>query len=169
MVFRNKTPGDWRKIIHMHEFHSPHQHWMQQAIETARQALPQDVPVGALLLHHGQIIAQAYNRREIDQNPVGHAELLVLQEAAQYLGRWRLQETILYVTLEPCPMCASAIQQARVGQVVYGAADPVMGACGSRYGLLLNSPELPVISGVLEEPCGQLLRTFFERLRNKQE
>jgi tRNA(adenine34) deaminase len=149
----------------MYESHSAHQKWMQQAIDVAKQALPQDVPVGAVLIHNNQIIAQACNRREIEQNPVGHAEILVLQEAAQNLGKWRLQDTILYVTLEPCPMCASAIQQARVGQVIYGATDPVMGACGSRYGLLLDSPELPVMSGVLEEPCGQLLKDFFEQLR----
>lgn len=149
----------------MHEFHSPHHHWMQQAIDIAQQALPKDVPVGAVLVQDGQIVAQACNRREIDQNPIAHAEMLVLQKAAETLENWRLNDTILYVTLEPCPMCASAIQQARVGQVIFGAADPVMGACGSRYGLLLDSPELSVLSGVLEEPCGQLLRTFFEQLR----
>lgn len=149
----------------MYDFPSSHATWMQQSIEIARQALPLDVPVGALLLHNGQIIATGYNRREIDHNPVGHAEMLVLQQAAKQLGNWRLSDTILYVTLEPCPMCASAIQQARVGQVVFGAYDPVMGACGSKYGLLLDTPELPVLGGVMEEPCGDLLRQFFSKMR----
>lgn len=149
----------------MHEFHSFHTPWMQQALQAARQALPQDVPVGAVLVYQEQLIAQACNRREIDQNPIAHAELLVLQQAASRLENWRLNDTILYVTLEPCPMCASAIQQARVGTVVFGAADPVMGACGSRHGLLLDSPDLPVISGVLEAPCSELLRSFFSQLR----
>jgi tRNA(adenine34) deaminase len=149
----------------MHEIHTPHHHWMQLAIDAARQALPLDVPVGAVLIHEGRILAKACNRREIDQNPIAHAEMLVLQRAAEVMENWRLKNTVLYVTLEPCPMCASAIQQARVGQVIFGAADPVMGACGSRYGLLLDSPQLPVMSGILEEPCSQLLREFFDQLR----
>ena len=133
----------------------------------AEQALPADVPVGALVLHQGQVIAEAYNRREVDGNPVGHAEILALQAAARHLGRWRLSETQLYVTLEPCPMCASAIMQARVGQVIFGAYDPVMGACGSRYGLLLDSPDLPLRGGVLEAECAQQLRDFFQQARQK--
>lgn len=133
----------------------------------AEQALPVDVPVGALILHQGEIIAQAYNRRELDKNPVGHAEVLALQAAAAHLGNWRLNETQLYVTLEPCPMCASAIMQARVGQVIFGAYDPIMGACGSRYGLLLDSPELPVRGGVLESECANQLRDFFKQARQK--
>lgn len=149
----------------MHEFHTPYVPWMQRAIDVARQALPLDVPVGAVLIHEGQVLAQACNRREIDQNPIAHAEILVLQKAAEVLGNWRLNDTLLYVTLEPCPMCASAIQQARVGKLIFGATDPVMGACGSRYGLLVDSPQLPVMSGILEEPCSQLLRDFFDQLR----
>jgi len=144
-----------------------HNHWMNAAIEAAKLALPIDVPVGALLLANGELVATAYNRRELDCNPVAHAEMLVLQEAALQLNRWRLTDSILYVTLEPCPMCASAIMQARVGQVVFGAYDPVMGACGSRYGLLLDSPDLPVRGGILEEPCGALLRDFFRQARQK--
>ncbi len=149
----------------MDETRKPHTAWMTQALELARQALPADVPVGAVLVHEGKVLASACNRREIDKNPIGHAEMLVLQAAAQKLGDWRLSNTTLYVTLEPCPMCASAIQQARVGQVVFGAYDPVLGACGSRYALLTDTPDLPVLGGIEEAACGTLLRNFFQQRR----
>lgn len=139
--------------------------WMQHALKVAHQALPLDVPVGAVLVREGKILASACNRREIDHNPVAHAEMLVLQEAAQKLGNWRLSDATLYVTLEPCPMCASAIQQARVGKVVFGAYDPVMGACGSRYEFLMDTPTQPVLGGLLEVECGQLLKDFFAQTR----
>jgi len=149
----------------MKENAKTHADWMRLALETGQRALPHDVPVGAVLVADGQVIAQGYNRREVDCNPVGHAEVLVLQESAQRLNRWRLTDTVLYVTLEPCPMCASAIMQARVGQVVFGAYDPIMGACGSRHHLLLDTPELPVFGGVLESDCAQILKTFFQSRR----
>lgn len=149
-----------------HEHRPQHEFWMRQAVEIARQALPVDVPVGALILHAGQMIATGYNRRELDRDPVGHAEILALRAAAQKLGRWRLSETILYVSLEPCPMCAAAIQQARVGAVIFGAYDPLMGACGSHLNLLPDSPTLPVLGGILEEPCSSLLKDFFKSKRN---
>lgn len=151
----------------MYDLPATHERYMRQALALAEQALPQDVPVGALVVYQGQVIATGYNRREIDGNPVGHAEILALQSAATHLGRWRLSETCLYVTLEPCPMCASAIAQARVGQVVFGAYDLVMGACGSRHGLLLDSPELPLLGGVLETDCSAQLRDFFKQARQK--
>ncbi|HEY9685882.1 MAG TPA: nucleoside deaminase [Coleofasciculaceae cyanobacterium] len=144
-----------------------HQAWMQQALSVAEQALPRDVPVGALLIKDGQVIAKACNRREVDRNPVAHAEMLVLQEAAAKLGDWRLTGTTLYVTLEPCPMCAAAIQQARVSKVVFGAYDPLAGACGSKHALLVDSPEVPVLGGILEEECSELLRSFFKERRNE--
>lgn len=142
--------------------------WMEQAVAAAREALPLDVPVGALLLKDGHIVAQACNRREAERNPVGHAEMLVLQEAAKKLGDWRLSGTTLYVTLEPCPMCAAAISQARVSRVVFGAYDPLMGACGSRYGLLLDGPDVSVHGGIQEEACSALLREFFKARRNPE-
>lgn len=151
----------------MYESNSNHENYLRLAMQCAEQALPADVPVGALVVYQGEVIAQAFNRRELDANPVGHAEILALQAAAKHLGRWRLSETQLYVTLEPCPMCASAIMQARVGQVIFGASDPIMGACGSRYGLLLDSPELPVRGGILEAECGEQLRAFFRQARQK--
>jgi tRNA(adenine34) deaminase len=151
----------------MYEMSATHEQHMRRAMEIAAQALPADVPVGALVIYQGEVIAQAFNRRELDHNPVGHAEILALQAAAAHLGRWRLSDTQLYVTLEPCPMCASAIMQSRVGQVIFGAYDPVMGACGSRYGLLLDSPELPLRGGILEAECAQQLRAFFREARQK--
>jgi tRNA(adenine34) deaminase len=142
---------------------STHLQWMQLALSVARQALPQDVPVGAVLVKDGKLLAQAANRRERDQNPVGHAEILVLMEAAHRSGSWRLQNTVLYVTLEPCPMCASAIQQARVAHVVFGAEDPLVGACGSRY--LLTGSQVEITRGILQTDCSQLLHTFFKQSR----
>lgn len=138
------------------------------ALETAKLALPVDVPVGAVLMKGEQIIASAYNRRDLDNNPIGHAEMLVLQQAAHVLENWRLKDTILYVTLEPCPMCAWAISQARVGRVVYGAHDLIAGACGSKYHLLPadnNKPE--VIGGILESSCQALLQRFFQERRQE--
>lgn len=134
---------------------------MRTCLENARRALPVDVPVGALIAKDGAIISQAFNCREAQNNPAGHAEVLALQQAAATLGSWRLNSTLLVVTLEPCPMCASAIIQSRVGHVVFGAWDPVMGACGSRYNLFADAPRIQVTGGILEKECGQLLRDFF--------
>jgi tRNA(adenine34) deaminase len=151
----------------MNEKQNMHQAWMQQALSVAEQALPKDVPVGALLIKDGRVIAQSCNRREMDGNPVGHAEMLVLQKAAAQLGDWRLTGTTLYVTLEPCPMCAAAIQQARVSMVVFGAYDPLAGACGSKHALLTDSLDVPVLGGILEEDCSNLLKNFFQQSRQK--
>ena len=138
---------------------------MRLAMEAAQCALPQDVPVGALLVANDRIIATAFNQREIDNDPTAHAEILALRRAATELGRWRLSNTTLYVTLEPCPMCASAIQQARIGRVVFGAYDPVLGACGSRWAFLMDSPEVAVQGGLLEVENRKLLQRFFQKLR----
>jgi tRNA(adenine34) deaminase len=144
--------------------HAEAQH-MRQAMTAAQCALPHDVPVGALLLLDDQVIATGYNRRELDNDPTGHAEIVVLRSAGASLGRWRLNDTTLYVTLEPCPMCASAIQQARVGRVVFGAYDPVLGACGSRWAFLMDSPETRVQGGLLEAENRDLLQRFFRERR----
>jgi tRNA(adenine34) deaminase len=151
----------------MNETRANHEAWMRQALASAQCALPLDVPVGAVLLHQGEVIAQACNRRERDCDPVGHAEILALREAAQRLERWRLTETILYVTLEPCPMCAAAIQQARVQQVIFGAYDPLLGACGSQFNILPPTGPLPVLGGILEQECAGLLKAFFQGRREK--
>jgi len=127
-----------------------------------------DVPVGAVVLHESKVIAVACNERELRHDPTAHAELLVLRDAARHLGRWRLDDCTLYVTLEPCAMCAGAIINARVGRVVFGAADSKGGAMGSLYNLtadprLNHEPE--VRHGVLAAECGGILEQFFRARR----
>jgi len=145
--------------------------WMREALAEAQKCLeraPADVPVGALCVFGGQVIARAHNRREIDGDPTAHAEVLALRAAAQHLGRWRLDGVTLYVTLEPCPMCAGALWLARVDRCVYGARDPKAGACGSLFDTvrdprLNHRPQLR--SGVLANHCQDLIQTFFATRR----
>lgn len=146
-----------------------HDQWMQQCLELARKAaLEDEVPVGALIIHEGEVIAQAYNRREKDHSVLAHAELLVIAEAAEKLGRWRLSGCTLYSSLEPCVMCAGAIVQARIPTVVYGAEDKKGG--GQTLFEILNHPQLnhrvEIISGVLAGECGEVLSQFFKAKRN---
>ena len=139
--------------------------WMTHCIRLAEQALPTDVPVGAILLDDtGRVIAEGFNTRERDNSPLGHAELNVLAQAAEVLNNWRLDGCTLFVTLEPCPMCAGAIEQARIKQVIFGATDPLQGACGSQHQLLTKTQ---VLGGILEQPCQQQLHTFFQNRRNR--
>lgn len=142
---------------------------MQRALDEARLASAQgDVPIGAVITRGGEVIAAAGNRREADSDPTAHAEILAIREAASFLGGWRLPETTLFVTLEPCAMCAGAIVLARIPRVVFGATDPKAGAAGSVLDVLGESalnhrPE--VVGGVLAEECGGLLTTFFAARR----
>jgi tRNA(adenine34) deaminase len=143
---------------------------MQLALQEAQRALAHhDVPVGALVVdQQGQLIAQAHNQRELDQDPTAHAEILVLRRAAQVLGTWRLTTCTLYVTLEPCPMCAGAIVQARLGGLVYGADDPKAGAIRTIYNLPdspLSFHKLPVLGGIQELACRELLQHWFQGQR----
>ncbi|HUQ40735.1 MAG TPA: nucleoside deaminase [Acidimicrobiales bacterium] len=127
-----------------------------------------DVPVGAVALAAGEPIAAAHNERELRRDPTAHAELLVLRAAARHLGRWRLDDVTLVVTLEPCPMCAGAIVASRLGAVVFGAADPKAGACGSLYNLCADprlNHETPVTGGVRGPECAALLESFFAARR----
>jgi tRNA(adenine34) deaminase len=130
---------------------------------------PDDVPVGAVILDEaGAIVARARNRKEIDRDPTAHAEILAIRQAARALGRWRLTDLTLVVTLEPCTMCAGAVTAARLGRLVYGAEDPKAGAVGSLWDVLRDArlnhrPE--VIGGVLASECGTLLREFFAARR----
>lgn len=146
-----------------------HQRWMDQAVDEARAALlHDDVPVGAVVIHNGDIIAARHNERELTGDPVAHAEVLALRDAAARLGTWRLDECTLYVTLEPCAMCAGAMVNARLGSVVFGATDPKAGAVVSHFGLLQGTPlnhAVPTTPGVSAEECGELLRTFFRSRR----
>lgn len=142
--------------------------WMSLALEQARQAARQgEIPVGAVLVHEGQVICAAHNQREATHDPTAHAELLCLREGARLLGDWRLRQCTLYVTLEPCPMCAGAILNARIPKVVYGASDDKCGAVHSVCSLFdmrfNHHPEVEY--GILEEECAQLLTEFFVKLR----
>jgi tRNA(adenine34) deaminase len=127
-----------------------------------------EVPIGAVVVCDGAVVARAHNRRENDRDPTAHAELLAIRAAARSLGRWRLSGCTVYVTLEPCPMCAGAMHQARVDRLVFGALDPKAGAVGSLYDLSddrrLNH-RFDVTSGVLEDESSALLKAFFARLR----
>jgi len=146
--------------------------FMNQALEEAKKAaLLGEVPIGAVLVYEGEIIARAHNLRETTQNATTHAELMVIQEACKKLGSWRLEQTTLYVTLEPCPMCAGAILQSRVPRVVYGARDIKAGCVDSLYHLLNDARfnhECDVTEGILAEECGQILTDFFRALRERK-
>ena len=147
-----------------------HRIWMDDALAEARAAEDHDdVPVGALVVHRGEVIARAHHERELRQDPTAHAELLALRAASRTLGSWRLENCILYVTLEPCAMCAGALVLARLPILVFGATDPKAGAVGSLRNLVddhrLNH-QVHVISGVRERECGDLLRRFFHRRRD---
>lgn len=148
--------------------------YMERALELARIAASLDeVPIGAVVVCEGRIIAEGYNRREIDADPAGHAELIALSQAARELGVWRLSGCTVYVTLEPCLMCAGLMYQARVDRCVFGALDPKAGALGSLY--RVNEDErlnhtFEVTAGVCADECAEVLRSFFreKRRRNKE-
>ena len=148
---------------------TPHDGAMARALAEARAALAHhDVPVGAVVVHDGRVIAARHNERELTHDPAAHAEILALRDAAQVLGRWRLDECTLYVTLEPCAMCAGAAVNARLGHLVYGAHDPKAGAVTSHYGLLdgdVLNHRVEVTSGVGADEAAELLRSFFRERR----
>lgn len=148
------------------------QYYMTLAMEEAQKAAQKgEVPIGAVIVHEGEIIARAHNLRETTQNAVTHAELLAIQEACLKIGSWRLENANLYVTLEPCPMCAGAILQARIPRVVYGARDAKAGSVDSLYRLLNDdrfNHQCIVKENVLADECGQLLTQFFRELRKKK-
>ena len=146
-----------------------HQDWMRLALIQAQTAFEHgEVPIGAVVVHNGQVIAVAHNEKERRKDPTAHAEVLAIQRAAKVLGSWRLTDAILYVTLEPCPMCAGAIVQSRLKQIVYGCADLKGGATGSVMNVLdftLWNHRVDIVAGVLEEECSEILKLFFRRLR----
>lgn len=144
--------------------------YMQLALEKARLAPALgEVPIGAVLVLDGQVLAQVHNFREVWQDPTAHAEVVAIREAATRLGTWRLTGTTLYVTVEPCSMCAGAIIQSRISRLVFGAKDPKAGACGSVFNLpderRLNH-RVQVLGGILERESQELLQTFFRGLRS---
>jgi len=149
--------------------------YMKEALKQAKKAYALgEVPIGCVIVHDGKIIGRGYNRRNTDKNTLSHAEITAINKASKVIGDWRLEECTLYVTLEPCQMCAGAIVQARIPEVVMGCMNPKAGCAGS----ILNILEMPqfnhqvkVTRGILGEECSQMLKTFFEelRIRNKQE
>src|SRR6186997_2751247 len=155
----------------------PHEEFMWQALREAEAALAEDeVPIGAVIVYDEpgsgarRVIAAAHNQREQLHDPTAHAEMIAITQAAQALSNWRLERCTLYVTLEPCPMCAGAIVLARMPRVVYGAADPKAGAATTLF-QLLDDPRLnhraEVIAGVLGQPCGEILSRFFWQKRRE--
>ncbi len=144
--------------------------YMKVALEEARAAAGEgEVPVGAVLVKDGKILACTHNRREATGSPLDHAEILALREGSAHLGGWRLEGSTMYVTLEPCPMCAGALVQARVARLVFGARDLKLGAAGSRYNLVNDETthhRMEITDGILEEECADVLREFFASKRN---
>jgi len=142
---------------------------MDLALIEAQAALAHDdVPVGAVVLHQGEVIAARHNERELNNDPIAHAEVLALQDAAAHLGQWRLDECTMYVTLEPCAMCAGAAVNARLGRIVFGADDPKAGAVISQYQLLVGdrlNHRVEVSSGIGAELSAEMLRSFFRKRR----
>jgi len=142
---------------------------MRLAYQEAEAALAEnEVPIGAVIVHNGRVIAAAHNQREQLQDPTAHAEMIAITQAAQSLGSWRLEGCTLYVTLEPCPMCAGAIVQARIPEVVYGTPDPKAGAVHTLYQLLTDTRlnhRCQIISGVMLNECGSILTRFFQDQR----
>jgi tRNA(adenine34) deaminase len=145
--------------------------YMQYAIREAERALEAgEVPVGCVIIHEGELIGKAHNQRETLQDPTAHAEILAITQAAAQLQSWRLENTKLFVTLEPCPMCAGAIILARIPEVYFGAYDPKAGACGTLLNLLEDqrfNHQPALFPGLLAGECGALLTNFFQQIRQQ--
>ena len=143
--------------------------WMHMALEQAQKAAKLfETPVGAIIIKDDKLIASGYNRREIDNDPTAHAEMIAIREASGVLGGWRLTDCTLYVTLEPCAMCSGALLQSRISRVVFGARDPKAGCIGSIYDLSMEqrfNHQFSVTEGVLGKECGAILSHFFRQLR----
>ena len=148
------------------------EYYMKEALKAAQDAYDAgEVPIGAVIVHNGEIIGRGFNRRNTEGNPLCHAEIIAINEAAHFMGDWRIEECTMYVTVEPCPMCAGAIVQARIPRVVYGAKNPKAGCAGSVIDVL-NEPKLnhqvDVTEGVLKEECAAIMKEFFKRFRKKE-
>lgn len=146
-----------------------HEEYMRQALSLAREAAAAgEVPVGCVIVREGRIVGRGRNRREENQRTASHAEMDAIAQANDTLGTWRLDDCALYVTLEPCPMCAGAILNARIPRVYYGARDSAMGACGGVLNLFMEDfPNRPaLVGGILEAECRQVLAAFFQSLRD---
>lgn len=149
-----------------------HEKFMKEAIKQARKAEALwEVPIGCVIVREGRIIARGYNRRNTDKNTLSHAELIAIKKASKKTGDWRLEDCTMYVTLEPCQMCAGAIVQSRIPRIVIGAMNPKAGCAGSVLNLLNVrefNHQVEIRKGILEEECGSLLSSFFVKLRQKK-
>jgi tRNA(adenine34) deaminase len=149
-----------------------HDVFMREALKEAAAAYEKDeVPVGAVIVHEGRVIARAHNQRELLNDPTAHAEMIAITQAAGALGTWRLAGGTIYVTLEPCAMCAGAMVLARLDRLVYGSTDPKAGACGTLYNIpqdLRLNHRLEVVPGVMAEACGRVLTEFFAGKRGHE-
>jgi len=147
--------------------------YMREAIRQAKKAYEvQEVPIGCVIVYEGKIIGRGYNRRTIDKNVLAHGELQAIKRANKKMGDWRLEDCTLYVTLEPCPMCAGAIVQARIKRVVIGCMNPKAGSVGSVINLLEQegfNHQVEITTGVLEDECSRMMKDFFRELREKKE
>ncbi len=148
------------------------EYYMKAAIDQAFVAEEHDeVPIGAVIVYEGKIIGRAHNQREMLGDPTAHAEMIAITQAAEYVGNWRLNGCTIYVTLEPCPMCAGAIVLARMDRLVYGCADPKAGACGTLYNIVQDerlNHGVEITTGVLSQQCGGLLSEFFRKKREQK-
>lgn len=149
-----------------------HEFYMQEALREAKKAEEiGEVPIGAVIVLADEIIGRGYNLRETNQDPLAHAEMIAIAQAAERIGSWRLNDCQLYVTLEPCPMCAGAIVQSRIKQVIYGTVDPKAGCAGTLMNLLAEprfNHQTEVVKGVLPEECSQILSDFFRGIREQK-
>ena len=153
-------------------YNNDDERYMAEAIRQARKAVAIDeVPIGCVIVHDNKIIARGYNRRNCDASTLAHAEIMAIRKASKKLGDWRLEECTMYVTLEPCPMCAGAIVQARIQKVVIGAMNPKAGCAGSildMFQVKQFNHQVESEKGVLEEECRNLMKNFFKELRKKK-
>jgi len=142
---------------------------MNKALDEAYEAYKLDeVPIGAVIVKDGHIVGKGYNRKEISFDTTNHAEIIAIREASRYLKNWRLTDCTMYVTVEPCPMCAGAIVNSRIKELIIGTMDPKGGACGSLYNIVEDNNlnhKVEVKRGILEEECSNIMKEFFERLR----
>ena len=147
------------------------EHYMREAIRQAKKAATlREVPIGCVIVHGGKVIARGYNRRSVDKNVLAHAEIIAIRKACRIIGDWRLEDCTLYVTLEPCPMCAGAIVQARIPKVVIGCMNPKAGCAGSVIDMLHEdgfNHQVETEVGLLGDECSQMLKDFFKELREE--
>lgn len=166
-MFDHSIPTDFSSYSEEEQ----HQFWMREAIAEARQAESLgEVPIGAVIVQNDRIVGRGYNLRETTLDSTAHAEMVAIRQASETIGAWRLLDCSLYVTLEPCPMCAGAIVQSRVPRVIFGTADPKAGCAGTLMNLLQEprfNHQTEVIANILQPECASLLTEFFRRLRKK--